>query len=153
MVVSPNVTYADARFRTCFSTVAQAVRTVTRKKAHRITLQAHSSGVAPVTTTRKAEAEECCSRLQMRGLTSSIEPVSLSKTWTNTVEHKNSSSVIFGSTSLRLRCSHSCYSSKWDTEAQQNENRRLQWRARMISHDDCSFAVYSTAKHYHSYIW
>lgn len=52
----------------------KVVRTVSRKKAHRITMQAHTSGVATVTTTWKAMAEEYCKGLQMQGLTSSIAP-------------------------------------------------------------------------------
>jgi ATP-dependent Clp protease adapter protein ClpS len=54
--------------------IVKVVRTVSRKKAHRITMQAHSSGVATVTTTWKALAEDYCKGLQMHGLTSSIAP-------------------------------------------------------------------------------
>jgi ATP-dependent Clp protease adapter protein ClpS len=54
--------------------IVKVVRTVSRKKAHRITMQAHSSGVATVTTTWKALAEDYCKGLQMQGLTSSIAP-------------------------------------------------------------------------------
>ncbi|PXF48789.1 ATP-dependent Clp protease adapter protein ClpS [Gracilariopsis chorda] len=54
--------------------IVKVVRTVSRKKAHRITMQAHASGVATVTTTWKAQAEEYCKGLQMHGLTSSIAP-------------------------------------------------------------------------------
>lgn len=54
--------------------IVKVVRTVSRKKAHRITMQAHASGVATVTTTWKAQAEEYCKGLQMQGLTSSIAP-------------------------------------------------------------------------------
>lgn len=54
--------------------IVKVVRTVSRKKAHRITMQAHASGVATVTTTWKALAEEYCKGLQMHGLTSSIAP-------------------------------------------------------------------------------
>lgn len=54
--------------------IVKVVRTVSRKKAYRITVQAHVSGVATVTTTWKAQAEEYCKGLQMQGLTSSIAP-------------------------------------------------------------------------------
>lgn len=54
--------------------IVKVVRTVSRKKAYRITMQAHVSGVATVTTTWKAQAEEYCKGLQMQGLTSSIAP-------------------------------------------------------------------------------
>ncbi|PXF47330.1 ATP-dependent Clp protease adapter protein CLPS1, chloroplastic [Gracilariopsis chorda] len=54
--------------------IVKVVRTVSRKTAHRITMQAHVSGVATVTTTWKAQAEEYCKGLQMHGLTSSIAP-------------------------------------------------------------------------------
>lgn len=54
--------------------IVKVVRTVSRKKAHRITMQAHASGVATVTTTWKALAEDYCKGLQMHGLTSSIAP-------------------------------------------------------------------------------
>lgn len=54
--------------------IVAVVRTVSRKKAHRITMQAHASGVATVTTTWKALAEEYCKGLQAAGLTSSIAP-------------------------------------------------------------------------------
>lgn len=54
--------------------IVKVVRTVTRKKAHRITMMAHASGLATVTTTWKALAEEYCKGLQRHGLTSSIAP-------------------------------------------------------------------------------
>jgi ATP-dependent Clp protease adapter protein ClpS len=54
--------------------IVKVVRTVSRKKAHRITMQAHSANVATVTTTWKALAEDYCKGLQMQGLTSSIAP-------------------------------------------------------------------------------
>jgi len=54
--------------------IVKVVRTVSRKKAHRITMQAHSGGVATVTTTWKVQAEDYCKGLQMHGLTSSIAP-------------------------------------------------------------------------------
>lgn len=60
--------------------IVAVVRTVSRKKAHRITMQAHSSGVATVTTTWKALANEYCKGLQLQGLTSSIAPDSSFKT-------------------------------------------------------------------------
>ena len=59
--------------------IVKVVRTVTRKKAHRITMIAHSSGTATVTTTWKALAEDYCKGLQMHGLTSSIAPDSAFK--------------------------------------------------------------------------
>eukprot|EP00184_Porphyridium_aerugineum_P006951 CAMPEP_0184693920 /NCGR_PEP_ID=MMETSP0313-20130426/2020_1 /TAXON_ID=2792 /ORGANISM="Porphyridium aerugineum, Strain SAG 1380-2" /LENGTH=192 /DNA_ID=CAMNT_0027152099 /DNA_START=128 /DNA_END=706 /DNA_ORIENTATION=- len=54
--------------------IVKVVKTVSRRKAHRITMQAHSHGIATVTTTWKALAEEYCKGLQMCGLTSSIAP-------------------------------------------------------------------------------
>ncbi|KAA8498980.1 ATP-dependent Clp protease adapter protein ClpS [Porphyridium purpureum] len=54
--------------------IVQVVRTVSRRKAHRITMTAHSHGIATVTTTWKAMAEEYCKGLQRQGLTSSIAP-------------------------------------------------------------------------------
>jgi len=50
------------------------VKTITRKKAHRITVQAHSMGTATVTTTWKQMAKQYCLKLQKYGLTSSIAP-------------------------------------------------------------------------------
>eukprot|EP00183_Erythrolobus_madagascarensis_P002764 CAMPEP_0185855706 /NCGR_PEP_ID=MMETSP1354-20130828/26619_1 /TAXON_ID=708628 /ORGANISM="Erythrolobus madagascarensis, Strain CCMP3276" /LENGTH=127 /DNA_ID=CAMNT_0028557783 /DNA_START=309 /DNA_END=692 /DNA_ORIENTATION=+ len=54
--------------------IVKVVKTVSRRKAHRITMTAHSHGIATVTTTWKALAEEYCKGLQMTGLTSSIAP-------------------------------------------------------------------------------
>merc|ERR1719387_2211227 len=54
--------------------VVKVVGTVTRKKAHRITMQAHSQGVAQVTMTWKQMAKTYCLKLQKFGLTSSIAP-------------------------------------------------------------------------------
>ena len=54
--------------------VVKVVKTITRKKAHRITVQAHSYGTAVVTTTWKAMAKTMCLKLQKYGLTSSISP-------------------------------------------------------------------------------
>lgn len=54
--------------------IVKVVKTVTRKKAHRITMQAHSSGMATVTSTWKAQAEDYSKGLQVHGLTSSIAP-------------------------------------------------------------------------------
>lgn len=55
-------------------TIVSVVRTVTRKKAHRITMEAHKSGLATVTTTWKQLAREYSLGLQKAGLTSSIAP-------------------------------------------------------------------------------
>ena len=54
--------------------VVKVVKTITRKKAHRITVQAHSMGTATVTTTLKHMAKETCLKLQKFGLTASIAP-------------------------------------------------------------------------------
>ena len=54
--------------------IVKVVKTVTRKKAHRITVQAHSMGTATVTTTWKQMAKTMCLKLQKFGLTSSIAP-------------------------------------------------------------------------------
>ncbi|KAK4536403.1 hypothetical protein CDCA_CDCA08G2428 [Cyanidium caldarium] len=54
--------------------LVKVVKTLTRFKAHRITVQAHKAGVATVTTTWKQLAEEYCQGLQREGLTSSIMP-------------------------------------------------------------------------------
>jgi len=55
-------------------TMVSVVKTVTRKKAHRITMEAHKSGLATVTTTWKQLAREYSMGLQKAGLTSSIAP-------------------------------------------------------------------------------
>jgi len=54
--------------------IVKVVKTITRKKAHRITVQAHSMGTATVTTTWKQMAKTMCLKLQKFGLTSSIAP-------------------------------------------------------------------------------
>ena len=54
--------------------IVKVVKTITRKKAHRITVQAHSAGTATVTTTWKQMAKTMCLKLQKFGLTSSIAP-------------------------------------------------------------------------------
>ncbi|KAJ8908802.1 hypothetical protein NDN08_005506 [Rhodosorus marinus] len=55
-------------------TITEVVKTISRKKAFRITMQAHSSGVSTVTVTWKELAEDYCRGLQKHGLTSSIAP-------------------------------------------------------------------------------
>eukprot|EP00310_Coccolithus_braarudii_P019818 CAMPEP_0183337352 /NCGR_PEP_ID=MMETSP0164_2-20130417/5019_1 /TAXON_ID=221442 /ORGANISM="Coccolithus pelagicus ssp braarudi, Strain PLY182g" /LENGTH=143 /DNA_ID=CAMNT_0025507025 /DNA_START=193 /DNA_END=624 /DNA_ORIENTATION=- len=54
--------------------ITNVVKTITRKKAHRITVQCHSMGTATVTTTWKQMAKTYCLKLQKYGLTSSIAP-------------------------------------------------------------------------------
>ena len=54
--------------------IVKVVKTITRKKAHRITVQCHSAGTATVTTTWKQMAKTMCLKLQKFGLTSSIAP-------------------------------------------------------------------------------
>jgi len=54
--------------------IVKVVKTITRKKAHRITVQCHSMGTATVTTTWKQMAKTMCLKLQKFGLTSSIAP-------------------------------------------------------------------------------
>ena len=54
--------------------IVKVVKTVTRKKAHRICVQAHTMGTATVTTTWKQMAKQMCLKLQKFGLTSSIAP-------------------------------------------------------------------------------
>ena len=54
--------------------IVRVVKTITRKKAHRICCQAHSMGTACVTTTWKQMAKTYCLKLQKYGLTSSIAP-------------------------------------------------------------------------------
>merc|ERR1719160_1420591 len=54
--------------------IVKVVKTITRKKAHRICCQAHSMGTACVTTTWKQMAKTYCLKLQKYGLTSSIAP-------------------------------------------------------------------------------
>ena len=50
------------------------VATVTRSKAHRITVAAHTNNLAVVTTTWKQMAKTYCIKLQKFGLTSAIAP-------------------------------------------------------------------------------
>mmetsp|Transcript_13511 Transcript_13511/g.36090 ORF Transcript_13511/g.36090 Transcript_13511/m.36090 type:complete len:190 (-) Transcript_13511:656-1225(-) len=54
--------------------ITKVVKTVSRKKAFKITVEAHMSGIATVTTTWKAMAKQYCTGLQKMGLTSSIAP-------------------------------------------------------------------------------
>jgi len=54
--------------------IVKVVKTVSRKKAFKITVEAHMSGIATVTTTWKAMAKQYCTGLQKMGLTSSIAP-------------------------------------------------------------------------------
>jgi ATP-dependent Clp protease adapter protein ClpS len=54
--------------------IVKVVKTVSRKKAFKITVEAHMSGIATVTTTWKAQAKSYCTGLQKYGLTSSIAP-------------------------------------------------------------------------------
>jgi ATP-dependent Clp protease adapter protein ClpS len=54
--------------------IVKVVKTVSRKKAFKITVEAHMSGIATVTTTWKAQAKSYCMGLQKMGLTSSIAP-------------------------------------------------------------------------------
>ena len=61
-------------FEYCTGAIVAVVRTITRKKAHKITVQAHSMGTGVVTTTWKQQAKEYCMKLQKYGLTSSISP-------------------------------------------------------------------------------
>eukprot|EP00871_Galdieria_phlegrea_P003807 jgi/Galph1/4427/GphlegSOOS_G3030.1 len=61
------------------SAIVSVVKVISRKKAHRVTMEAHSCGVSTVTTTWKQLAEEYCLGLQRYGLTTSIAPDSLFK--------------------------------------------------------------------------
>ena len=54
--------------------IVKVVKTITRKKAHRICVQTHSMGTATVTTTWKQMAKTMCLKLQKMGLTASIAP-------------------------------------------------------------------------------
>lgn len=54
--------------------IVKVVKTVSRKKAFKITVEAHMSGIATVTTTWKQMAKQYCTGLQKMGLTSSIAP-------------------------------------------------------------------------------
>ena len=54
--------------------ICKTVATVTRSKAHRITVAAHTNNLAVVTTTWKQMAKTYCIKLQKFGLTSSIAP-------------------------------------------------------------------------------
>ena len=59
--------------------IVKVVKTITRKKAHRVCVQAHTMGTATVTTTWKQMAKTMCLKLQKFGLTSSIAPDSSPK--------------------------------------------------------------------------
>ena len=54
--------------------IVSTVKTITRKKAHRITTQVHTMGTATVTVTWKQQAKMYCMKMQEFGLTSSISP-------------------------------------------------------------------------------
>jgi len=54
--------------------IVSVVKTVTRKKAHRITTTVHTQGSATITITFKQQAKKYCLELQKWGLTSSIAP-------------------------------------------------------------------------------
>eukprot|EP00967_Tisochrysis_lutea_P111394 scaffold175104_cov39-Tisochrysis_lutea.AAC.1 len=56
--------------------IVSVVKTVSRKKAHRITTTVHTQGSATVTITFKQQAKKYCLELQKWGLTSSIAPES-----------------------------------------------------------------------------
>jgi hypothetical protein len=51
--------------------VVKVVKTITRKKAHRITVQCHSHGTATVTTTWKQMAKTMCAHRHLRPAPSS----------------------------------------------------------------------------------
>jgi ATP-dependent Clp protease adapter protein ClpS len=61
-------------FDYCIGCIASTVPTVPRKKAHRIVMETHTSGMAVVTRTFKQQAKQYCIALQQLGLTSSIAP-------------------------------------------------------------------------------
>lgn len=71
---APAAPVAQLTFAACARQIVKVVKTITRKKAHRITVQAHSMGTATVTTTYKQMAKQNCMKLQKFGLTSSIAP-------------------------------------------------------------------------------
>jgi len=54
--------------------IVSVVKTITRKKAHRITTQVHTMGTATVTVSWKQQAKQYCLKLQEFGLTTSIAP-------------------------------------------------------------------------------
>eukprot|EP00962_Isochrysis_galbana_P018837 scaffold5458_cov131-Isochrysis_galbana.AAC.16 len=56
--------------------IVSVVKTVSRKKAHRITTTVHTMGSATVTITFKQQAKKYCLEMQKWGLTSSIAPES-----------------------------------------------------------------------------
>ena len=58
--------------------IVSVVKTITKKKAHKITTQVHTMGTATVTVTWKQMAKQYCLKLQEFGLTSSISPDSSS---------------------------------------------------------------------------
>ena len=64
----------SASARQVIFAIVSVVKTVTRKKAHRITTQVHTMGTATVTVSWKQQAKQYCLKLQQFGLTSSITP-------------------------------------------------------------------------------
>jgi len=54
--------------------IVSVVKTISRKKAHKITTQVHTRGMATVTVSWKQMAKTYCLKLQEFGLTSSISP-------------------------------------------------------------------------------
>ena len=54
--------------------IVKIVKQLTRKKAHQITVETHSSGQATVIIVWKDLAENYCMGLQRQGLTASIAP-------------------------------------------------------------------------------
>ncbi|KAJ1622684.1 ribosomal protein L7/L12, C-terminal/adaptor protein ClpS-like protein [Pavlovales sp. CCMP2436] len=61
-------------FEYCTMAICKTVKTVPRKKAFKITMEAHMSGLATVTVTWKAQAKVYCTGLQQFGVTASIAP-------------------------------------------------------------------------------
>lgn len=61
-------------FEYCIGCICKIVQTIPRKKAHRIVVETHTSGMAVVTRTWKQQAKQYCIALQQLGLTSSIAP-------------------------------------------------------------------------------
>lgn len=61
-------------FEYCIGCICKVVQTVPRKKAHRIVVETHTSGMSVVTRTWKQQAKQYCIALQQLGLTSSIAP-------------------------------------------------------------------------------
>jgi len=54
--------------------IVKTIKQLTRKKAHEITVQTHSAGLATCIVVWKEEAEKYCLGLQRQGLTASISP-------------------------------------------------------------------------------